>query len=205
MAEQLSIRLKELAELMSYMGELARRCVKAVLLAYKEGGAIRAQIRVWSDELKALQSKVEDICVELLARYQPVASDLRAIKSYMKIAYDFHRFGRYAWDIAILLDIFPKTYRCHDSVIDDMIKRVTEIIEVTLEALNKKDVKLAEKVDEKDSELDKIHNTYLHDLVNKGAMRPECLILNTLFARYLERIADHACYIAESVIYMVAG
>jgi len=51
------------------------------------------EILEMSDALVAMADRVEDKAFELIARFQPVASDLRTIKSYMKIAYDFARFG----------------------------------------------------------------------------------------------------------------
>ena len=52
--------------------------------------------------LVSLTVDVEEKAFELIAKYQPVASDLRIINSYMKIAYDFERYGRYAWDISFI-------------------------------------------------------------------------------------------------------
>jgi phosphate transport system protein len=60
------------------------------------------EIREMSDTLMAMADHVEGKAFELIARFQPVASDLRTIKSYMKIAYDFARFGRYALDISFV-------------------------------------------------------------------------------------------------------
>ena len=54
----------------------------------------------------------EDKVFELIAKYQPVASDLRTIKSYMKIAYDMERFGRYAWDISLAHERLAKSAKC---------------------------------------------------------------------------------------------
>jgi len=53
-----------------------------------------------SEILAAMTVEVENKAFELIVKYQPVASDLRIINSYMKIAYDFERYGRYAWDIS---------------------------------------------------------------------------------------------------------
>ena len=53
-----------------------------------------------SEILVAMTMDVEEKAFRLIAKYQPVASDLRIINSYMKIAYDFERYGRYAWDIS---------------------------------------------------------------------------------------------------------
>ena len=54
--------------------------------------------------LVSMADKVEDKSFELIARFQPVATDLRTIKSYMKIGNDFARYGRYALDISFIND-----------------------------------------------------------------------------------------------------
>ena len=58
--------------------------------------------------------EVEEKAFGLIAKYQPVASDLRIINSYMKIAYDFERYGRYAWDIAYISKRLGKMDNCEE-------------------------------------------------------------------------------------------
>ena len=59
----------------------------------------KIQIFEWSEKLKIFQLEVSNLATELIFRYQPVATDLRYIRSCMEIAYGFSRFGRYAYDI----------------------------------------------------------------------------------------------------------
>ena len=82
------------------MGELTYETLGISIHGYLEGKSVEPQVRELSDILVAMANKVEDQTFQLIARFQPVASDLRAIKSYMKIGNDFARYGRYALDIA---------------------------------------------------------------------------------------------------------
>ena len=69
----------------------------------KTGIVEKNQIFEWSEKLKIFQLEVSDLATELIFRYQPVATDLRYIRSCMEIAYGFSRFGRYAYDIIEVL------------------------------------------------------------------------------------------------------
>ena len=76
------------------MAELSEMCVLNAIELYEKGIAKKTQIFEWSEKLKVSQSKVTDLATELIIRYQPVATDLRYIRSCMEIAYGFSRFGR---------------------------------------------------------------------------------------------------------------
>ena len=93
---------------------------------------LRPQIFEGSEKLRFLQMEVTDFATELIARYQPVARDLRFIQSFMDAAYGFSRFGRYAYDIAEVLETIgpfpncdksPGYYDGKDSKRDDRTKR----------------------------------------------------------------------------------
>ena len=71
------------------MGELTYETLSLSIKGYINGLTVQGQVRDMSDMLMLMADKVEDRTFELIARFQPVASDLRAIKSYMKIGYDF--------------------------------------------------------------------------------------------------------------------
>ena len=148
---------------------------------------------------------MSELAVELIARYQPVASDLRFIKSCMEIAYGFSRFGRYAYDIIQVLGIFGDLSMCDKTTIEEAGTQVKEMIRVSIKAFTERDVNLARKLREMD---DVVDNTYL-DFVRGAAQTSEanltCSISATLILRYLERIADHAAYIGDSVLYIVSG
>jgi len=82
------------------MSEVAEKTVGTSIAGFMDGRDVSEQVRELSEMLVAMTVSVEDKAFELIVKYQPVASDLRIINSYMKIAYDFERYGRYAWDIS---------------------------------------------------------------------------------------------------------
>src|SRR5206468_6716519 len=94
------------------MGHLSEELVNSALESYEKGMMLRSQIFEGSENLRFLQIEVTDFATELIARYQPVAKDLRMIQSYMDAAYGFSRFGRYAYDIAEVLQTIGPIPKC---------------------------------------------------------------------------------------------
>jgi len=110
--------LGRLSDTILEMASLSEKSVTTAIEAYEGGGKFGEQIREWSDELRRKEDEVSDLAIELLARYQPVASDLRFIKSCMEISYGFSRLGRYAYDISEVLETFGDLSACDRSEVE---------------------------------------------------------------------------------------
>ena len=80
--------------------------------SYEKGIGVKRQIFEWSEILRVLQEEVADLAIELIARYQPVAGDLRFIRSCMEISYGFSRLGRYSYDIVEVLETMGYIFDC---------------------------------------------------------------------------------------------
>src|SRR5208337_3852529 len=100
MSRLLDTGLEQLTTVVFKMGDVAERVVNIAVRGFLQGRDVGEEVRELSDLLSAMAVSVEDKAFELIVKYQPVASDLRIINSYMKIAYDMERYGRYAWDIS---------------------------------------------------------------------------------------------------------
>jgi len=187
------------------MANLAQDSVTKAIEAYEKGQRVTDTARERAHELSQLSAEVEELGVDLLARYQPVATDLRFIKSCLEIAYGFSRFGRYAYDISQVLEIYGDLTACDKSVIHELSEKVTKMIERSIESFKTRDTELARSLRKDDDEVDKIYFKYASALANDKAVTVRCALASTLVLRYLERIADHACYIGDSVIYIVTA
>ena len=88
------------------MGGVAEKALAASISGFIEGKDVSKDVHELSEILVNRTVEVEEKAFSLIAKYQPVASDLRIINSYMKVAYDFERFGRYAWDISFVSNTF---------------------------------------------------------------------------------------------------
>jgi phosphate transport system protein len=190
------------------MGELAEKTVSLSFDVSTKGQDSADRVRVYSETLISSSEEIEEKATEVIARYQPVASDLRTIRSYMKIAYDLARCGRYAWDISFIYKRFEISFKeCSLPYLplDEMMNEVLKILHLSVEAVAKVDLKLARKIGGIESGIDKMYIESLNKLVEQPPIKTKCVVANLLFVRHLERIADHAAYIGESVIYLVTG
>jgi phosphate transport system protein len=187
------------------MAMLSRETVELAVRAYLKNEKLTEKIFHNSETLRILQDEVSELAVELIARYQPVASDLRYIKSCMEIAYGFSRFGRYAYDIMQVLEVFGDLSKCDHTKIIKASEIVNRMIDLSIEAFINRDLSKAEQVEKMDDDVDNIYESHLTSLIKEKSNNLNCAVSATLILRYLERIADHASYIAEAVLYIVKG
>ena len=200
--------LEEQSVLIVRMGELTYDTLALSMHGYLEGKSVQEQVREMSDILLTMADKVEDETFQLIARFQPVATDLRTIKSYMKIGSDFARYGRYALDISYISDQLGGLKQCEPwtrDYINEMSGKVLSMVKISVDALKKQDINLAKTISETERQVDKMYFDYLHKLINAEHTNSKCVISSALMTRYLERIADHAVYVCESIVYIVTG
>src|ERR671915_466654 len=197
------------------MAKLSEKSVTTAIESYEKGTSTKKVIFEWSEQLRVLQDEVSDLAIELIARYQPVATDLRFIRSCMEIAYDFARLGRYSYDIVDVLETMGSISDCDKSYVLQMSNTVREMIHLSIEALQSRDRNAAQKLYEMDDTVDALYRKYVNEIINPQEYRNNkkeyldktlrCYISTLLILRYLERISDHACYIGDSVYYIVTG
>src|SRR5439155_9811378 len=134
MPRLMDMGLEKLRNMVLDMAELSQNTVSTSIDAYVQGRDLRDRIYGWSEELRMLQDEVSELSVELLARYQPVATDLRFIKSCMEIAYGLSRFGRYAHDISDVFGIFGELSSCDKSSIQEAGEHTKTMIHMSIKA-----------------------------------------------------------------------
>jgi phosphate transport system protein len=212
----LDLGIEHIHNIIMDMAKLSERSVFASIESYERGtSTIKKQIFEWSENLRLMQDEVSDLSIELIARYQPVATDLRFIRSCMEIAYDFSRFGRYSYDIVDVLETMGSISDCDKSYVLQMSNTVREMIHLSIEALQSRDRNAAQKLYELDDTVDALYRKYVNEIINPQEHHNNkkeymdktlrCYISALLILRYLERISDHACYIGDSVYYIVTG
>src|SRR3989449_8941150 len=139
----MDIGLEKLRNMVLDMAKLSENTVSTAIDAYVQGRDLRDRVYGWSEELRILQDEVSELSIELIARYQPVASDLRFIKSCMEVAYGFSRFGRYAHDISDVVGIFGDLSKCDKTTIEQAGDQAKNMIRVSIKAFTERDVELA--------------------------------------------------------------
>jgi phosphate transport system protein len=201
--EQLKARLLE-------MGGLAEDRVRAAVRALVERDtALVERVLTGDGAINRLHLEIDDRCVKLLALHQPMAVDLRAIISAVKINTDLERVGDLAVNIAeaVRRSIeHPPVKELID--IPRMAVLAQDMLRDALDAYVRRDVTLAQAVLDADDELDALKTTVFRDLMihmlrDPATIEPSLDLI--LISRHLERIGDHATNIAEDVIFMVSA
>jgi len=209
----LDLGLTRISNIVMDMANLSVRSVDGSIDSYEKGTGSKDQIFEWSEQLRVLQDEATELAIELIARYQPVATDLRFIRSCMEISYGFSRFGRYAYDIMDTIGTMGSISHCDKTPVMEMAGTAREMIHLSIKALQSKDKNAAEKLYEMDDTVDALYRKYLREVITPTTKKgtndmlkdPRCYLSTLLILRYLERIADHACYIGDSVHYIVTA
>jgi phosphate transport system protein len=152
---------------------------------------------------------LEDQCVDLIATQQPVASDLREIIATLSIVRDLERIGDYAEGIGKIVLLhgdqpLVKTL----TYLPAMAEKGVEMLRRSLEAFVNRDAKTACTICNEDDAVDKLYDQAYHDLLHRMIENPSVITRATYLiwaSHNLERIADRATNIAESVVYLVTG
>ena len=209
MREQYLMQLKKLHEAMLEMGELCQQAISLAIRALGEcNDALIAQEQETDSEIDKLEREIESLCLQLLLKQQPVASDLRDISAALKMISDMERIGDQASDIAelaVYLKDLPVHYKLH---LEQMAAEAIKMVNRSIDAFVRRDLTLAGEVIAYDDVVDQyfvqIKDEVIALISKDNTMGAYCIDL-LMVAKYLERIADHATNIAEWVEYSILG
>jgi phosphate transport system protein len=203
-------QLRSLKEKLLLIGHKAESSIADATRALIERKSSLAQRVIdEDDQLDQLELEIDDICLEILAREQPVASDLRFIATAMKIVGDIERIGDNGVNIARrALEILDEPEL--KPIIDVPVAAAAaqRILKESLDAFVNGDAELAKRVIEGDRYIDDVCEQMLRELLTYMFEDPTTIsrALRLIFvARNLERVGDHAANIAEMVIFLVDG
>jgi phosphate transport system protein len=192
------------------MGGLAEERVSAAVRSLVSRDIAAIERVLYGDEpINALHVEIDNRCFKLLALHQPMATDLRAIVSSVKINTDLERVG----DLAVNIAEAAKRYATHPPVkklidIPQMGDIAQEMLHDALDAFVRRDTALAQQVLNEDDRLDSLKTQIFRELLEymlKDLATVEPALDLILVSRHLERIGDHATNIAEDVIFMVSA
>ena len=203
--------LKTLDSKILSMGRLAERQLAAALNAIAQGSSQQAKLAVDGDAaVDAMQREIEEYTVQVIARRQPVAIDLRTIIGAMRIAGDLERIGDMAKKIGMSIGSLDES-----AWASPMTKSLCAMgdmalwqVETVLDSYSKRDAEMALKAWTRDQEIDQQYNSLFRELLTYMMEDPKTIsyAAHLLFcAKNIERVGDHCTNIAESVSYIVTG
>ncbi|MEU6347661.1 phosphate signaling complex protein PhoU [Streptomyces sp. NPDC046977] len=201
--EAIGARLVDMAH---QVGSAMGRATTAVLTGDL---ALDKTVITGDEQVDTLQQELEDRAITLLARQQPVATDLRIVITSLRMSADLERSGDLAKHVAKLAQL-RSPQRAVPQDLNDTIAEMGDLAQRLMtkaaDILITRDVDRALAMEQDDDHMDTLHRTlFQHLLDNHWKHGVETAVDVTLTGRYYERFADHAVAVANRVVYLVTG
>ena len=161
------------------------------------------------DTIDDFQHALDARIIDIIARQQPVASDLRALVTALRMSADLERMGDMSHHVAKITRLRHPDAAIPTELIasfKQMGEAAEKIARTTGSVIASRDTEVALQVEKDDDEMDKLHRQLIGTLVDPNWKHGvESAIDLTLLGRYYERYADHAVSVSRRVYYLVTG
>lgn len=195
-----------LVEMTRLAGSAMARATTALLdadLALAEG------VIAADEKIDRMRADLDNLSVDLLARQQPVATDLRMVVTAMRMSADLERMGDLARHVAKVARLrYPESAVPAEirAIVLEMGHAAEEIVAEAGQVISTKDVESAVRMEALDDTLDELHRRlYQTILADSWTHGTQAAVDATLIGRYYERFGDHAVAVAHRVVYLVTG
>jgi phosphate transport system protein len=202
--------LRRLREQLLLMGAKVEESIRGSIRALTERDtALAEQMIAFDKKINQLELEIDELCMQILARRQPVASDLRFITMALKLVTDLERIGDLGVNICervIELNAEPPLKPYVD--LPNMAREVQEMLHEALDAFVAADADRAQRVIVRDRNIDAYYTQIFRELLTYMMEDPRNIFRAsrlTSIAKYLERIGDHVTNLGEMVVFMVKG
>ncbi len=204
--EDLDTITDQLVEMTHFAGSAMARATTALL----DADVHLAESVIQADhQLDAIRSALDALSIDVLARQQPVATDLRIVVTSMRMSSDLERMGDLARHVAKVARLrypdkaVPAALNAHILQMGQVAER---IVAKAGSVIASKDADSAISLEKDDDAMDELHRELFAALLSEKADFPaETVVDLTLLGRYYERFADHAVSVARRVVYLVTG
>ncbi|HSN97646.1 MAG TPA: phosphate signaling complex protein PhoU, partial [Candidatus Nanopelagicales bacterium] len=202
--------LRSLRDKLLLMGSIVEEMIQkgSSALSARDSGLAKATIRL-DRRINRLECEVDELCMRILATRQPVASDLRFVTAALKIVTDLERIGD------LVVNVCERVEELNEEAplpvaeeLASLSEEAAAVVREALDALVSRDVDRAQQLLASDDQIDDHYARIFQDVLTLMSRDASTVYRATRvqsIAKYLERIADHAMNIAESVVFMVKG
>lgn len=208
--ESFAAYIKDLEAEVTAMGQMVIAATNRAVEALKTRNIDDAKKIVADDKIiNDKRWQIEDKCINLIARQQPVATDLREIIAILNIITDLERMGDHAEGVAkivIMLGNEPLVKPL--TILPKMAAIATDMLQRSLDAFVKRDGSAAKAICDDDDNVDKLHEQVYGDLLKCMIEDPATITRATYLiwaAHNVERIADRVTNICERIIFLTSG
>jgi phosphate transport system protein len=202
--------LRKLRDQLLLMGANVEEMIASSVKALVERNSDLAHRTIEGDhQINRLEVDTDDLCLRILAKRQPVASDLRVITIVMKMVTDLERIADLAVNICErAIDLSTGTPIVVHADIPRMTELVESMVKDAIDAFVTSSSPKAWDVIRRDDEVDELYHRVFEDLLE--SMRADPSVMHQMIhaqsvAKWLERMADHSTNLAELVIFMIDG
>lgn len=202
---------EDMALLHRELTQMGALCEEAIALSTKALGGDRTlagRVPDLEREIDQMERDIEGLCLKLLLRQQPVASDLRQVSAALKMITDLERIGDQANDIADIVSDIEGVPKEMLERLYSMAQAAIYMVTASIDAYVRQDIDRAKKVVLFDDAVDNAFQEVKKALVEYIAKTPELgeyALDQLMIAKYFERIGDHAVNIAQWVIFSITG
>lgn len=203
-------QLEDLKKLSIEMGGLVEKALSSTMAGlFKKELALLQQVHTIENSINELQIRIDNECLQVLAKQGPVAKDLRLILSIIKINTDLERMGDQCVNMAYIgRELIERNFSNSVQDLEMMFNSATHMVKASLDSFVKMDSEAAKKVLGMDDQVDaykvKISKSSIEAMKTDVAHFQDHLDF-LLIARNLERLGDHSTNIAEDVIFALSG
>lgn len=211
MRKKFDQELEAVKENLAKMGLLCQQGIEmAIEYIEKPDQKLETSIAETEQEIDDMERQIENQCLKLFMREQPVASDLRAVSAAMRMISDLERIGDHAEDIAEVAKYLNEDGSPAGSMneLREMSQAASAMVRNAVEAYAKKDLDLANQVAASDDVVDSYFEKIKRDIATQISENVESAqhgLDSLMVAKYLERIGDHSVNLAEWVRFMITG
>ena len=197
-------------QLLNMGGVVEKQVADAVEALISDNTELAEIVRNKDQEVDLMEQMIDEDSTQLIARRQPAASDLRLVISIIKMVADLERIGDEASKIAKLAIRLSEEGKAPRGYVEirHISEHVGKMVNTALDAFARFDVDLALQIIKEDHAVDTEYKSAMRSLMTFMMEDPRSIsqIHNVMWVlRALERIGDHACNLAEHVIYIVKG
>lgn len=202
--------LDQISDQLVEMTRLAGSAMSRATTALLDADSDLADSVITADEkIDAIRRELDDLSITLLARQQPVATDLRIVVTAMRMSADLERMGDLARHVAKVAKLrFPQSAVPAElrATVLAMGQIAERIVAEAGSIIAGKDVAAAAALEEADDEMDRLHRQIFSELLDGHWEHGiQAAVDLTLIGRYYERFADHAVSVSRRVIFLVTG
>jgi phosphate transport system protein len=195
-----------LLDLSNMVSESIGKATKAILTIDLK---LAEEVIKTDEQIDAVQHDLDGRIIDIIARQQPVASDLRALVTALRMSADLERMGDLAHHVAKIARLrHPQAAVPPQTV--EIIRGMGEVAQAmatkTGLVISTRDTKLAREVEKDDDQMDDLHRELISTIIGmKWDAGIESAIDLTLLGRYFERYSDHAVSVSRRVYFLVTG